>query len=163
MLVRPAEESFRSGIAALQRGRGIEALAFLESALMIERRLGVARPQARYLSFYGLCLGLETKRIAEGIRCCRDALELEFFNADLCANLGRLLVRAGERGEAYAAFQRGLRLQPGHPGVLREMRKMGTRRRLPVQFLARNNPVNVMLGRLTYAGEGREKERPANR
>jgi tetratricopeptide (TPR) repeat protein len=161
MLVRPAEDSFRRGIAALEQGRGVEALAFLEGALTIERRLGVGRPQARYLSFYGLCLGVETKRLAEGIRCCRDALALEFFNADLRFNLGRLLVRAGERGEAYATFQEGLRLEPRHPGILRELGRMGKRRRLPVAFLARSNPVNVILGRLTHAGTDRGKDRTA--
>jgi len=163
MLVRPAEESFINGIAAWQQGRGIEALALFEAAVVIERRQGVDRPQARYLSFYGLSLGLETKRLAEGIRCCRDAIELEFFNADLCWNLGRLLVQAGERGEAYHAFQKGLQLQPGHPGILGELRRMGTRRRPPLQFLARHNPVNVILGRLTYPGGDRARERAASR
>jgi tetratricopeptide (TPR) repeat protein len=152
MLVRPAEDSFRRGIVALEHGRGIEALAFLEAALVIERKLGVGHPQARYLSYYGLCLGLETERLAEGIRCCRDALALEFFNADLRFNLGKLLVLAGERGEAYATFQEGLRLEPGHRGILRELAKMGKRRRPSLGFLARGNPINVVLGRLTYAG-----------
>jgi tetratricopeptide (TPR) repeat protein len=163
MLVRPAEDSFRRGIVAIEQGRGVEALAFLEGALTIERQLGVGRPQARYLSYYGLCLGLQTKRLAEGIRCCREALALEFYNADLRFNLGRLLMLAGERGEAYAAFQEGLRLEPGHAGILRELRRMGKRQRLPVGFLARSNPVNVILGRLTYAGKDRGKDGTARR
>ncbi len=156
MLVRPAEESFSKGMAALQQGRGMEALALFEAALVIERRQGVARPQARYLSFYGLCLGLEAKRVAEGIRYCRDALELEFFNPDLCWNLGRLLVQAGERAEGYAAFQTGLGLEPKHPGIQRELQRMGTRRPPAVQFLARSNPLNVILGRLTHAVTARQ-------
>ncbi len=162
MLVRPAEESFTKGIVSLQQGRGIEALALFEAAVVIERRCGVERPQARYLSFYGLCLGLEAKRIVEGIRFCREALQLEFFNPDLCWNLGRLLVQAGDRAEGYAAFQQGLGLQPKHSGILRELQRMGTRRRPAVQFLARSNPLNVILGRLTYAGTGGEAVRPAD-
>jgi len=163
MLVRPAEDSFFRGIEALQRGRGIEALALFEAAVVIERRQKVVRPQARYLSFYGLCLGTETKRLAEGIRLCREALELEFFNADLCWNLGRLLVLAGERGEAYLTFEKGLRLQPGHPGILRELRRLGKRRRPKVQFLSRSNPVNVILGRLTYTVADDDREKAAGR
>jgi hypothetical protein len=163
MLVRPAEESFVKGIAALQQGRGIEALALFEAAVVIERRQGVERPQARYLSFYGLCLGLEAKRLAEGIRFCRDALALEFFNPDLCWNLGRLLVHAGERSEGYATFQKGLGLQTKHPGILRELQRMGTRRHPPVQFLARNNPLNMILGRLMHAGAARDGERRTGR
>jgi tetratricopeptide (TPR) repeat protein len=163
MLVRPAEDSFVRGIEALQRGRGIEALALFEAAVVIERRQRVATPQARYLSFYGLCLGLEARRVAEGIRLCREALEMEFFNADLCWNLGRLLVAAGERGEAYLAFEKGLGLQSGHPGILRELRRLGKRRRPKVVFLARSNPVNVILGRLTYPRADDERETAAGR
>ncbi len=163
MLVRPAEESFAKGIAALQQGRGIEALALFEAAVVMERRHGVERPQARYLSFYGLCLGLEAKRPAEGIRFCRDALALEFFNPDLCWNLGRLLVHAGERAEGYATFQKGLALEPRHAGILREVQRMGTRRLPPVQFLARSNPLNVALGRLLHGGTARGGERRTGR
>jgi len=163
MLVRPAEESFFKGIGALQQGRGIEALALFEAAVVIERRQKVVIPQARYLSFYGLCLGLEAKRLAEGIRLCRDAIALEFFNADLCWNLGRLLVEAGQRGEGYLAFRKGLSLQPGHPGIVREMRRMGMRRPRAVQFLARSNPLNVILGRLTYTEENGGSDRTGNR
>ncbi len=160
MLIRPAEESFRKGIVAFRQGRGLEALALFEAAVVIEKRLGADTPQARYLSFYGLCLGIEARQIAEGIRHCRNALSLEFYNADLCWNLGRLLVQAGERAEAHEIFEKGLRLHPAHPGILREQHRMGVRRRTPVQFLARHNPVNVILGRMTYsAGEpGRERE-----
>jgi tetratricopeptide (TPR) repeat protein len=152
MLVRPAEESFFKGIGALQQGRGIEALALFEAAVVIEQRQRVDRPQARYLSYYGLCLGLEAKRLPDGIRFCRDAIDLEFYNADLCWNLGRLLMAAGERGEAFLIFQKGLRLHPGHTGILRELHRMGKRRRPSLRFLARSNLVNVLLGRLTYSG-----------
>ncbi len=163
MLVRPAEETFTKGVTALHPGRGIEALALFEAALVIERRHGVARLQARYLSFYGLCLGLEAKRVTEGIRYCRDALDLEFFNPDLCWNLGRLLVHAGERAEGYAVLQKGLGLQPKHAGILRELQRMGRRRRPPVRFLARSNPLNVILGRLLHAGAARNGDRRAGR
>ena len=72
-------------------------------------------------------------------------------------------MKADERAEAYAAFQKGLDIQPGHPGIVRELRRMGTRRRPPLLFLARNNPVNVVLGRLTYAGHDRQKNGAASR
>jgi len=150
MLIRPAEDSFRKGLEALAAGRGLEALARFEAAVELERRFGVARPQARYLSYYGLCLGYEASRHDEGIRFCREALSLEFYNADLSWNLGRVLLLSGKRREAHDALQKGLAVQPGHAGILRELGRMGARRRPVVQFLSRSNPVNVLLGKLTY-------------
>lgn len=149
MLIRPAEESFQKGLQALANGKRMEALALFEAALELEKRHGARQPQARYLSFYGLCLGFETDRTNDGIRFCRDAISLEFFNPDLCWNLGRVLLQAGRRRDAYEAFQKGLSLQDGHAGILRELEKMGVRRTPAVPFLARHNPINVILGRLT--------------
>ncbi len=151
MLVRSAEKSFDRGLEALQAGRLREAMALFEAALEIERRRGVAVPQPRYLSFYGLCLGLEAGRMREAIRVCREATTLEFYNPDLYHNLGCLLLAAGRRKEAYEAFSRGYSLQPGHPGLRRELERMGRRRRPPLGFLARSHPLNVLLGKLSRA------------
>ena len=57
MLVRVAEESFEKGVVALDAGRQSEALAFFEASIELECKYGNGKPQARYLSHYGLCLG----------------------------------------------------------------------------------------------------------
>jgi len=152
MLVRPAEESFRRGVEALESGKGLQAMALFEAAIELERRYGVDRPQARYLSYYGLCLGTEGGRHREGVRFCREATQLEFYNPDLYLNLGRVLLGAGDRRAAYAALADGYRLQPGHPAIVREMKRMGLRRRPPIPFLSRTNPLNVLIGRITRGG-----------
>ncbi len=152
MLIRQAEESFRRGMEALGRGSNVEALALFEAALEIERRCGAGKPQPRYLSYYGLCLGLAANRVREGIEYCREAKGVEFYNADLCWNLGRLLLAAGRRKEAWEAFEEGLARQPVHLGIRREMERMGTRRSPVVPFLSRGNPVNVLLGKLSRVG-----------
>lgn len=152
MLVRPAEESYRRGVEALMAGKTLQAMALFEAAIELERKYGVTRPQARYLSYYGLCLGSEGGRRREGVRFCREATQLEFYNPDLYLNLGRVLLSAGDRRAAHAALIDGYRLQPGHPAIVREMKRMGLRRRPPIPFLARGNPLNVLLGRLTRGG-----------
>jgi tetratricopeptide (TPR) repeat protein len=148
MLVHAAEDSFQRGIRALSEGRQREALAMFEAAIELERRLGGGRPQARYLSYYGLCLGMERNEIREGLRFCREAVTLEGYNPDLRCNLGRLLMRAGRRKEAHQAFTRGLSLQPDHGGLKRAIRVMGLRRRPVFPFLGRSHPLNVFLGRI---------------
>lgn len=149
MLVHAAEQRFRRGLEALSAGRRLEALALFETALELERRHGSGRPQARYLSYYGLCLALEGRRLHDGLEMCRQAIPLEFYNPDLCLNLGRALVAGERRREAHDAFLRGLALAPTHQEILRELRRMGRRRRPPVPFLDRSHPINVLLGRLS--------------
>jgi tetratricopeptide (TPR) repeat protein len=148
MLVQAAETRFQRGLNALDAGRGLEALALFEAALEVERRLGARTPQARYLSYYGLSLATEGGRPRDGAELCRQAIALEFFNADLCLNYGLALMANARRKEAYAAFLKGLRVQKSHQGILRELGRMGWRRRPVFPFLARRNPINVALGRM---------------
>lgn len=148
MLVPSAEDSYRTGLAALDAGRKREALALFEAAIEIEGRYSRARPQPRYISYYGMCLALDTSSVREGLQLCREAVTLEGYDADLRCNLGRVLLRAGRRREAYRAFLRGLELHAGHGPSLRALKLMGVRRRPLVPFLSRRNPLNVILGRL---------------
>ena len=168
MLVRPAEESFRKGMQALGRGEGVKALALFEAAIRLDRRYRGARPQPRYLSFYGLCLGLESHRWKESVDLCREAVGAESYNADLHLNLGRVLVGAGRRREGWEALQRGLEQDPAHEGLNRAVAAMGVRRRPAVPFLARSHPINKALGKMTHGeaakpGASAKRARPARR
>jgi len=155
MLIRAAEESFLKGIEALGEGRRLEALALFEAAIALERQLGASRSQPRYLSYYGLCLALETQRTGDGLELCRESVHAEFYNADLYCNLGRVLLAGKRRKEAYQAFRNGLKWEKGHAAIQRELRAMGLRRRPVLRFLSRSNPINVLLGQMTYAQRSR--------
>ena len=148
MLVQAAETRFQRGLDALRSGRNLEALALFESALEVERRLGARTPQGRYLSYYGLCLARDGNQPREGAEFCRKAIAIEFFNADLFLNLGRALLLADRRKEAFNAFARGLSIHRAHQEILGELRRMGWRRRPVVPFLTREHPINVTLGKL---------------
>jgi tetratricopeptide (TPR) repeat protein len=152
MLNQFAEDSFQKGLAALDGGRRREALAFFEAALELERRSGRPRREARYLSYYGFCLALETNDVREALRYCREAVTIEGYNSDIRCNLGRVLMMAGRRRDAYASFVHGLRIEPSHRTILKALRSMGLRRRPVVPFLARHNPLNVLLGRIRLRG-----------
>ena len=146
MLVRVAEESFDKGMEAMEKEHRDEALAFFEAAIALEKRFGSGGPQPRYLSLYGLCLGLHGRRKYEGVRFCREAVAMEGYNPDLLWNLGRTLLVADRRGEAHAALTKGLRLQRDHRGIILELKNMGVRRKPFLRFLGRNNPLNVFIG-----------------
>lgn len=148
MLVHAAETRFQRGLLAQQDGRGLEALALFEAALELERRLGAKTPQARYLSHYGLALARDAGQLREGAEFCRQAVALEFFNADLFWNYGRVLLMSDRRKEAYAAFVKGLSIQKNHQDILKELAKMGWRKRPMIAFLPRAHPINAALGKL---------------
>ena len=148
MLVNAAESRFRRGREALDEGRGLEALALFEAALELERRHGAIRPQARYLSFYGLTLALEGGRIREGLGFCKRAIPEEFYNPELYWNYGRVLMAAGRKKEAHDVLRKGQILQPSHAGIAKDLDKLGRRRRPMIPFLSRSHPFNVALGRL---------------
>jgi tetratricopeptide (TPR) repeat protein len=152
MLVQAAETRFQRGLVALGEGRGLEALALFEAALELDRRLGARTPQARYLSYYGLSLAQDGNHLRKGAEFCRQAIDLEFFNADLFWNYGRVLLLGDRRKEAFAIFVKGLSVQKNHQQILQELRRMGWRRRPVLAFLARGNPINVALGKLLRSG-----------
>ncbi len=147
MLVHAAETRFQRGLTAQQEGRGLEALALFEAALELERRLGARTPQARYLSHYGLALARDAGQVREGTELCRQAVALEFFNADLFWNYGRVLLLSDLRKEAYVVFVKGLSVQKNHQEILGELARMGWRRRPVIRFLPRSHPINAALGR----------------
>jgi hypothetical protein len=43
-------------------------------------------------------------------------------------------------------------MDPGHAGIVRELKQMGIRRRPVLPFLARDNRLNVLLGRIRNRG-----------
>jgi hypothetical protein len=150
MLCHAAERSFNKGLELLKRGGSSrECMALFEAALTLDRRAGNGAGQARYRSFYGLCLALRERKIRDGIRFCREAAQEEFFNPEMWLNLGRVELEAGSRRHAFRSFSRGLRLAPENQELHHQIARMGIRRRPLFPFLARSNPLNVWAGRLT--------------
>ena len=163
MLNREAEGSFEKGYRALGANDWRAATAFFEAAIMLEKKLTPRSPQARYRSYYGLCLGLAKKRHDEAIKMCQSAIQLELYNPDLHWNLGRVLYNAGRRRDAYRVFVRGVRQQPGHRGLISDIRRMGLRKKAVLPFLRRNNPLNVVLGRMRADARTQSSSRRAAR
>jgi len=152
MLDHRAESTFQRGMDLMHRGQSREALAFLRAAVDLDD--GRARNysgQARYESYYGLCLAQSPSRLHEALKHCRKAAQMEAYRADVWLNLGRVALAAGRRGEAYRAFERGRSIDPTHRGIAKELRRLGMRRSPFVRFLPRQNPINVFLGRLLPA------------
>jgi tetratricopeptide (TPR) repeat protein len=153
MLVQQAETAFQQGTELLRRGRMRDAAPFLRAAIDLESEHGSSpgKGEARYLSYYGLCLSQTQAKRREALQLCRRAAELEGYRADVWRNLGRVALAGGRRGEAFRAFRRAARLDPGHPGIAADLASLGVRREPVLSFLERGHPLNVFLGRLRTA------------
>lgn len=147
MRSRVSRNSFRKGLDAAARGEFLEALAYFEASVHLARRQEEAAVPMKYFSYYGWCLAMSSDRLQEALTVCEAAVRAEFYNPELRLNLGRVYLRAGDRGLAFGTFVAGLRLSPGHPQLQTEIRRLGIRCPQVVRFLARSHPVNRLLGR----------------
>lgn len=101
-------------------------------------------------SFLGYGVARFQGKLREGIKLCEHALKLQFYDADNHWNLARIQALAGERLNAHATIEKGLKLDSHHEGLLALQKDLGVRRRPVLGFLDRNNPINVFLGRMRH-------------
>jgi len=134
------EEFFRAGIALLRRKQFQDALRAFKHALDLDPE------DARYLSFYGLCLAATGRNPGEGVQLCEAAAEKEFYRPELHLNLGRAHLIQGRPEKAQKAFREGLALDEQNREIIRELENMGVRKRPTLPFLNRKNPLNKWSG-----------------
>lgn len=117
------------------------------------------------LSYFGLCVALVRKEYKHGIELCRRAIDLEFYNADHYANLGRIYLVMGNRKKALETVESGLRLNMNHERLRAVRRMIGIRSKPSLPFLDRSNPINVSLGQARHAKKvaDLEKKTPKRR
>jgi len=113
-------------------------------------------------SYLGLLTAIRNNDPSKGIRICRDALSRDSKEALLYLNLGKAYLHAGQRYEAVLTVRKGLRLRSPYRGLLTHFfRMVGVRRKPPLRFLKRDNPLNKYLGKLTWKlGNGKTVRRP---
>lgn len=148
MISHEAEKSFRKGMDLLEAGRSREALVHLRTAITVEEQAHGECREARYLSYYGLCLCLSRTDLRGSLRLCRAAVKKDDMHPDLWWNAGKVAMMLGRRREAFRAWRRGLELEPDHAGILGDLNRLGVRRIPVFTFLSRQHPINVFLGRL---------------
>ena len=111
------------------------------------------------LSYYGYLEAILNKNYKQGIDTCLRMLKelknnvpsgMEPFYPMLYLNLGRTYLAAGYRKAAIDAFYKGLAGEHENKDLLREIKKLGTRRKPVVGFLSRSHPVNKYLGKLRH-------------
>jgi tetratricopeptide (TPR) repeat protein len=151
-------EYFDEAIKLFRRGGGSAALELMKEGLE-------HFPSDPFLlSYYGYLVAIVGKKPEEGIEICQDAFKKlngsvpfgsEFFYPAFYLNLGRAFLADNNKPEAMKAFSEGLKTDPENSDLRWELKKMGTRRRPPVPFLKRNNPINKYIGMIVRKLKGR--------
>ena len=141
------EEDFLRGLNLFYDAYGTEELPPIQTG-----------KSAQGLSFFGVCVALVKKQYKHAIDLCRRSIDLEFYNVDHYANLGRVYLAAGNRKKAVETIEAGLRMNANHGGLLAVRRMLGVRARPSVPFLERSNPINVSLGQARHAKKVADEE-----
>jgi uncharacterized protein HemY len=141
------------GVRLCRAGDWNKALPLLAAAIE-QRGIGEQVPGTAY-SFLGYGVARYQAKQREGLKLCEHAIKVQYYEADNHWNLARVHVLASSRKAAVAAVERGLKLDPDHPGLLTLQKEIGTRRRPVLRFLDRDHPVNVFLGRMRHNMTGK--------
>jgi hypothetical protein len=142
-------------LAACERGLDLCRFGNFKEGLAELAALGdltrVKDVPSAYFSYMGYALAKQRNQIAQGIKLCRHAIKLEFFQSENYVNLARTcLLSEKYRREAWEAVREGLRMDPEHPELLDLERKLGSRKPPVIGFLGRNNPLNRLLGSMRH-------------
>ena len=131
-----------------------------KSALALLEHASESYPGSPFLlSYYGYLEAILNKDNKKAIETCLEALRrlkgdipegLELFCPVLYLNLGKTYLAAGYKKAAIDAFYKGLSRDHENEELLREIKKIGSRREPIVGFLPRSHPVNKYLGMLRH-------------
>jgi tetratricopeptide (TPR) repeat protein len=111
------------------------------------------------LSYYALCLSRVRKQHREAIALCERAVSEKPDDPVHYANLAEVYLLANRRMKAVKTTYDALEKFPRTKIILDLKERVGERRRPVLPFLARSNPVNMVLGHMrhTWSIRGRKK------
>lgn len=114
-----------------------------------------------FFSFLGYGMANLHGRKEEGLKLCKRAIEIEFYQADNYVNLARLHLLLKQRREAIDTIEAGLKIDPDHAALNDLHDRIGMRRAPVVGSLGRTHFINRILGKLRhdFAGKKQPKAR----
>jgi tetratricopeptide (TPR) repeat protein len=148
---RLKSEYFEEVQELLKSSKGKEALEHLKKALE-DFPL-----DPFFLSYYGCLVAIVERDTKEGIKICKQAIKKldaavpfgsEFYHSIFYLNLGRALLSDRKKADAIKSFKKGLRNDPENTELISALHNLGVRRKPPVKFLKRSNPINKYVGKL---------------
>lgn len=139
-------ERLQEGIMLVDRGQMAQAKRLFEAYLE-------ANPDSALgLSFLGLLKCVLEGKVDQGFDLGQKALKKDPREALCYLNLAKIYLARGDRYSCVRTLHRGLKIRSPHREYLLIFHKtIGVRRPPILRFLSRSNPLNNLLGRLTWA------------
>ncbi|MDP2682979.1 MAG: hypothetical protein Q8P28_09285 [Deltaproteobacteria bacterium] len=103
------------------------------------------KENARYMSYYGMCVAMKWGEIGLGIELCTRAVKKEFYKTEYYINLSRVYIKADNKKGAINVLKKGLRFDPENDIIHEELVKFGARKKPIIPFMNRSNPINKFL------------------
>lgn len=104
-----------------------------------------------FASFLGMLGALRDNQPFQGLEVCKKAVAQDPDEPLCYLNLARIYMAMNDRYHAVKAIHKGLRSRNKSRDHLYAFYKsIGIRRQPPIKFLHRDNPVNKVLGKLTF-------------
>lgn len=103
-----------------------------------------------FYSYLGLARARVEGRKKEGLELCKFALERQANKSDNHVNLAAMYLLVGRRHAAFLVADRAAKWFEDDPRVLALVDRLGVRQPPVLGFLARSNPVNVLLGQARH-------------
>ena len=138
------------GVERCRKGDWQEGLGDL-AWIVAGNKIRGGMPSTAY-SYLGFGMARFNKKIPEGVRLCKHAVRMEFYQTENYVNLARTcMLHDRYRRDAFEAVREGLKIDPDSPDLQDLHRILGMRRPPVLPFLARSNPLNRLLGSVRHA------------
>jgi tetratricopeptide (TPR) repeat protein len=116
---KTAEARFRTGVAEFKKGNFQVAVDnFRQAAELVPE-------YSRYWNYLSLGYSKMPGRLKEAEEALMEAIKLEPLNADLHSNMGLICMKAGQKNEARAYFEKALQIDPNNEKAGKGFRQSG--------------------------------------
>lgn len=137
-----AKNLLEKGIALLKRGYPTEAMECLEQLL------NMGNKSSACYSWLGIAMARSKWDMAKAEEFCKKAVKKEFYVPQYYINLAEVYKLKGNKAKAIQILEAGLKLDSENKAILKELNKYGVRAQPAIPFLARENTVNIQLGKV---------------
>ncbi|MCP4658966.1 MAG: hypothetical protein GY856_26435, partial [bacterium] len=135
------------GLELCRKGEWDVGLDYLEKLANREKQSDLP---SLFFSYMGYGIAHRQRRIKEGLRLCKHAVKMEFFQPDNYLNLARTYLLAKNRRAAFRTLHKGLEIDADHPELVELHESLGARRPPVLPFFSRGNPLNRLLGSIRH-------------
>jgi len=118
------------------------AIGFLEDNIKLGGRL----PES--LSLLGSLIAKTGGNLKKAEKLCKEALDLENGNANHYLRLAKVYEKRKWQSKAVEVLRIGIEVDPENREIVKLLNNLCSRKKVPIPFLKRSNPLNKLLGKI---------------